>query len=428
MKFEKLNIKLYGKISLLTILILGIFSLVPAYGAVTETVSLTATNKTAASFSFDISPLNSRKYIYPTKVSFDTTGKVTSISPVPSYSGDFPAWDSGYPVNNWNRLVNNQNSSKYYENYIQISQFPHNFVTESLRDKFLVCGIALGTSKIAYGISDSPSGFINCFSTMNSNVSTNLCSNKAFATIISSNRAYCCWTYKPTDSNPVIILNSYTNSWLGDITINNSQISEDWGVSGCLMKDGNDEYVVIAYPTSANSISLLSFKDGNPNNYTITSGISVTNNISGAQIAISQNPRTGVVYLGWISGSNAFYKMGSFQPNSSTKFSFTNNSSDEIDFCDVNCTTAAFASIYAGSYNNFETSFTVSDDNGIINYCICGNHYITQTIAGTQSISNPKFAAAFQYLENNKYYSGCISCSRFRTFDFYSRLQKRNFI
>ena len=64
MKFRKLNINKYGKFSLVTILIVGIFFLAPVYGAVTETVSLTATNRTAASFSFDISPLNSRKYIY----------------------------------------------------------------------------------------------------------------------------------------------------------------------------------------------------------------------------------------------------------------------------------------------------------------------------------------------------------------------------
>ena len=74
MEFAKLNIKLYGKISLVTILIVGIFFLVPVHGAVTETVSLTATNKTAASFSFDIPPLNTRKYVYPTKVSFDSMG------------------------------------------------------------------------------------------------------------------------------------------------------------------------------------------------------------------------------------------------------------------------------------------------------------------------------------------------------------------
>lgn len=415
---------IYGKISLL-ILIVGIFCLVPVYGAVTETVSLTATNKTAASFSFDISPLNSRKYIYPTKVSFDTTGKVATTTPVPAYTTDFPPWDSGYPVNDWVRVINNQSSSKFYENFIQINQFPHNFVNSSLRDKFLVCGIKLGSSKIGYGISDSPSGFVDCFSSISSEVSSENCSNKAFATIISSNRAYCCWTYKPNGLNSVIMLNSYNNSWSDVTTINNSQISEDWGVSGCLMKDGNDEYIVIAYPTSANNVSILSFKDGSPNFYTITSGITVSNSISGAQITISQNPRTGDVYLGWISGSNAYYKIGTFQPNSSTKFSFSNNSSDEIAFCGVSySSSAAFASIYAGSYNNFETSFTVSDDNGIINYCICGNHTITQTIAGNQSISNPKFAAAFQYYvsESEKYYSGCISCSRFMNIDFYSRL------
>ena len=323
MKFEKLTIKKQGKISLVILLIVGIFFLAPVYGAVTETVSLTATNRTAASFSFDISPLNSRKYIYPTKVSFDTTGKVATITPVPAYTADFPAWDSGYPVNDWVRPVNNNTSSKYYENYIQINQFPHNFVTSDVRNKFLVCGITLGTSKISYGISDSTSGFVNCFSSMNSEVSDELCSNKAFATIISSNHAYCCWTYKPTDSNSVIKLNSYDNSWSAvTTTINNSQISEDWGVSGCLMKDGNDEYIVIAYPTSANNVSLLTFKDGYSSNYTITSGIGVTNNISGAQIAITQNPRTGVVYLGWISGSKAYYKTGNFQPGSSSKFSF----------------------------------------------------------------------------------------------------------
>ena len=418
MKFTKLNINKYGKFSLVTILIVGIFFLVPVYGAVTETVSLTATNRTAASFSFDISPLNSRKYIYPTKVSFDTTGKVATITPVPAYTADFPAWDSGYPVNDWTRPVNNQPSSSYFENYIQINQFPHNFVTSD-RNKFLVCGIKLGTSKIFYKKCDSPSEFVSCFSNMNEEVSSENCSNKAFATIISSNRAYCCWTYKPDNSNSVIKLNSYDNSWSAATTINNSQISEDWGVSGCLMKDGNDEYIVIAYPTSANNVSLLTFKDGNSSNYSITSGIGVTNNISGAQIAITQNPRTGVVYLGWISGSKAYYKTGNFQPGSSSKFSFNN---EEIELCNVSFSSAAYASIYAGSYNNFETSFTVSDDTGIKNYCICGNHFIVQLLPDSSDISTPKFAAAFQYFEDNKYYSGCISCSRFQKIDFYSRV------
>ena len=419
MTLRKLNIKKYGKFSLVTILIVGIFFLAPVYGAVTETVSLTATNRTAASFSFDISPLNSRKYIYPTKVSFDTTGKVATITPVPAYTADFPAWDSGYPVNDWTRPVNKQQSLNYFENYIQINQFPHNFVKSDAQNKFMVCGIKLGTSKIFYNICDSPSDFVSCFSNMNEEVSSENCSNKAFATIISSNHAYCCWTYKPNNSNSVIKLSSYDNAWSGATTINNSQISEDWGVSGCLMKDGNDEYIVIAFPTSANNVSLLSFKDGNSNNYSITSGIGVTNDISGAQIAITQNPRTGVVYLGWISGSKAYYKTGNFQPGSSTKFSFNN---EEIELCNVSFSTAAYASIYAGSYNNFETSFTVSDDTGIKNYCICGNHFIVQLLPDSSGIDSPKFAAAFQYFQNNSYYSGCISCSRFKTFDFYSRL------
>ena len=117
MKFEKLTIKKQGKISLIILLIVGIFFLVPTYGAVTESVSLIATQRTAASFSFDISPLNSRKYIYPSKVSFNTTGNIATTTPVPAYTGDFIAWDNGYPVNGWTRIINKQTSSQIYDNY-----------------------------------------------------------------------------------------------------------------------------------------------------------------------------------------------------------------------------------------------------------------------------------------------------------------------
>ena len=419
MKFDKLKINRYGKISLVTLLIVGIFFLVPVYGAVTETVSLTATQRTVSSFSFDISPLNSRKYIYPTKVTFDTTGIASEVSPVPPYTVDFPQWDSGYPVNDWNRYVNHQQLSSNYKNYTQISQFPRNFAESSYRNKFLVCGLPVGSVKLLYGISDSKAGFVNCYNSMTSEISSEA-SFKAFATVISTSRAYCIWTYKPTDSNPVIRMKYFTTSWSAESSIEDSQISEDWGVSGCLMKDGNEEYIVIAYPTSANSINIISFKAGTPSSYTITSGISVSNTISGAQIAISQNPRTGVIYLGWISGSKACYKTGAFQPDSHTKFTF---SSSEYDICNVNYSNAAYASIYAGSYNNFETSFTVSDDDSIRNYCICGDHpIITQILPDSGSIPKAKFAAAFQYFENGNYYSGCICCSSFRYIDFYYRL------
>ncbi len=419
MKFRKLNINKYGKFSLVTILIVGIFFLAPVYGAVTETVSLTATQRTVSSFSFDISPLNSRKYIYPSKVTFDTTGIASEVTPVPPYTVDFPQWDSGYPVNDWNRFVNHQQVSINYKNYTQISQFPSNFAESTYRNKFLVCGLPVGSVKLLYGISDSKAGFVNCYNNMTSEVS-NEASFKAFATVIATSRAYCIWTYKPTNSDPVIRMKYFTTSWSAETSIEGSQISEDWGVSGCLMKDGNDEYIVIAYPTSANSINIISFKAGTPNSYTITTGISVNNTISGAQIAISQNPRTGVIYLGWISGSKACYKTGAFQPDSHTKFTFSNS---EYDICNVNYSNAAYASIYAGSYNNFETSFTVSDDDSIRNYCICGDHpVITQILPDSGSIPKAKFAAAFQYFENGNYYSGCICCSSFKFIDFYYRL------
>ena len=418
MKFEKLNINRYGKISLVLIIV-GIFFLVPAYGAVTESVSLTATQRTVSSFSFDISPLNSRKYIYPSKVTYDTTGNLLEITPVPAYTTDFPPWDSGYPVNNWTRAVNHQQLSVNYKNYTQISQFPNDFVETSYRNKFLVCGLPVGNSKLIYGISNTTSGLVDCYANMNSEISDEA-SYKAFATVIGSSRAYCIWTYKPTDSDPVIKMKYFTTNWSAETTIENSQIAEKWGVSACLMKDRNDEYVVIAYPNSETSISIASFKSDSPNNCSITSGIGVTNAVNGAQITISQNPRTGVVYLGWISGSKAYYKTGAFQPDSSTKFTFSNS---EYEICSVNYSNAAYASIYAGSYNNFETSFTISDDDSIRNYCICGDHpIITQVLPDSGTIPKVKFAAAFQYFYNGNYYSGCICCSSFRFIDFYSRL------
>ncbi len=409
-----------GKISLIILMILGIFCLNNVNASVTETVSLIATQRTAASFSFDISPLNTRKYVYPNKVSFNTTGNLATTTPVPAYTSDFPAWDSGYPVNNWTRIINNQTSSNFY-NYIQISQFPHDFAVSNLRDKFLVCGLQLTTSKITYATCDSPSSFGDIFSSMSTEISDEKSSIKAFATVIAKNRAYCFWTFKPQGANPVIKYCSYSNSWTSPTEISNSSISEKWGVSGCLMKNGNDEYIVIAYPTSDNSISLIAFKDGtNPSSSNITSGISVTNSINGAQITITQNPRTGIVYLGWISGNKAYYKTGTFQPDSNTNFSFSNT---ENQICSVNFEQAAYTTIYAGSYNNFETSFTISDYDSIRNYCICGEHpLIVQTLPGSGSLAKSRIATAFQYYADGNYYSGSICCSSFKIIDFYSRL------
>ena len=295
-------------------MILGIFCLNRVNAAVTESISLIATQRTAASFSFDISPLNTRKYIYPSKVSFNTTGNIETTTPVPPYTTDFIAWDNGYPVNGWTRTINKQTSTQFYDNYIQISQFPHDYAQSNLRDKFLVCG--LGSSKILYSTCNSPSDFVNAFSTMSSEVANGEISSKAFTTVISSNRAYCFWTYKPSGFSPVIKLSQFITSWSSPTTISDSMISEKYGVSGCLMKDGNDEYIVIAYPTSDYNISLLSFKNGNSSNYTITSSIGVTKPINGTQIAITQNPRTGIVYLGWICKNGdeykAYYKTGTF--------------------------------------------------------------------------------------------------------------------
>lgn len=406
-----------GKISLI-LLILGIFCLNKVYGAATETLSLIATQRTVASFSFNISPLNTRKYIYPSKVSFNTTGYVATTTPIPPYTGDFPAWDSGYPVNNWNEIASHSSTNFY--NYIQINQFPSDFAVASLKNKFLVCGLSLTNSKITYSTCDSPTSFGNTFSTMTNTISNEQSSVKAFATVISKNKAYCFWTYKPDNEDPVIKYSYYSNSWSSPTSISDSSISEKFGVSGCLMKEGNDEYIVIAYPTSDNSISLISFKDGNPNSYNITSGITVTNSLSGAQITISQNPRTGNVYLGWISGNNAYYKIGTFQPDSYTKFSF---SGSEKQICSIHSEQAAYTNIYAGSYNNFETSFTISDYDSIRNYCICGEHpLIIQTIPGSSSLAKLRIATAFQYFSNGNYYSGCICCSSFRFINFYYRL------
>lgn len=417
MMFSNIGKKIQGKISLVILLGVGIFCLTPIYAAVTENVSITATDYSVSSFSFNISPLSSRKNVYPEAASFDTTGRVATTTPVPAYNHDYIPWDNGYPVNAWTRVLNNKTQSVSRYNYIQVMQFPFDYGTSSLRNKFLVVGMNISPLSLTYGICNSPSDFVDCYTG-----EVGSCGSKAFALVISSTKAYCFYAYKQTGETPVLKMSSYSSSsWSSASIIDDSSFTDTWGVAGCLMKDGNNEYIIAAYPTDENNVSILSFKDGAySSTNSITSGISLSHSVSGAQIAITQNPRSGKVYLGWISGNKAYYKTGTFSPGASNRFSF---SSQETEICSISDSEATYACISAGSYNNFETSFTISDDAAIRNYCLCGEHSPTTQTLITESgaTSYLKYAMAFQYFEDGNYYSGCVCSSGFKSINFFRR-------
>lgn len=397
---------------------LGIFCLTPIYAAVTENVSITATDYSVSSFSFNISPLSSRKNVYPEAASFDTTGRVTTTTPVPAYTSDFIPWDNGYPINNWNRIINNQTQTKPHNNYIQICQFPYDYSVSSLRNKFLVSGITMNPVQLAYGVYGDVRDLTNCYDGEIIDTS----GVKAFTIVISKTKAYCFYSYMADDGKTELRMATYSgSSWTTPTTISDSSFVGIWGVAGCLMNNGNDEYIIAAYPVDENTVSILSFKDGYySSTQTINSGIALNNPVSGAQITITQNPRSGKVYLGWISGNKAFYKTGIFSPGSSNRFSF---SSQETEICSISDSKATYACISAGSYNNFETSFTVSDDSAIRNYCLCGERSpVAQTlITESGTTSYLKYAMAFQYFEDGNYYSGCVCSSGFKTINFFRR-------
>lgn len=409
--------KILGKISLVILLAVGIFCLSPLYASVTETISLTATQKLVASFSFEVGTFKSRKSVYPDRVSFDTTGYVATTTPVPSYVSDYVIWEDGFPVNDWQRNINNKKSTGMYYLYSRISQFPQDFASANLRNKYLISIVKMSPIEISYGISDTINGLIDC----ENGIVTSNCSNKSFAAIVSRTKAYCCWNQFDEEKSKTNLRIKYFNgsSWSSENIINNSETTNIYGVSGCLVKENEAEYIAIAYPTASKTISIVSFSDSSPNSYNITTGITVNNDIIGAEVAITQNPRNGNIYLCWISGGKAYYKIGNFSPNASTKFVF---SSEEIEICSVTDSNGNTAAISAGSFNNFETSFTICDDNGIRNYCVCGSHFVAQTLPGSESIGKPKYSTSFQYYENGNYYFGAFCCSKFYYFDFYSRL------
>lgn len=397
---------------------LGIFCLTPIYAAVTENVSITATDYSVSSFSFNISPLSSRKNVYPEAACFDTTGRVATTTPVPVYTHDFIAWDNGYPINRWYSVISNENQSVTHYNYLQSNQFPFDYSFASHRNKFLVCGMSISPPSLKYAICNSISNIADCYS----GGIIDSCASKAFITVISKTKAYCFYSYLTDAGNAELrmaILDGM--SWATPVAISDSSFVDTWGVAGCLMKNGNDEYVIAAYPTDENNVNILSFKDGNYNSSkNIAVGIPLNNPVSGAQITITQNPRSGKVYLGWISGNKAFYKTGTFSPGSSNRFSF---SSQETEICSISDSKATYACISAGSYNNFETSFTVSDDAAIRNYCLCGDRApVAQTlITESGATSYLKYAMAFQYYEEGNFYSGCVCSSGFKTINFFRR-------
>ena len=206
-----------------------IFCLTPLYGAVTENVSLTATEYSVSSFSFDISPLSSRKNVYPEAASFDTTGRIATTTPVPTYIHDFVPWDNGYPINAWSRVINNKAQTTARNNYIQAWQFPHDYSSISLRNKFLVCGMTIKPAKIVYGIVDSANNIVDSYS---GNV-CDACSSKAFTIVICSTKAYCFWAHREDDETPLLKMSSFSSSnWSGATIINDSSFTDTWGGTG----------------------------------------------------------------------------------------------------------------------------------------------------------------------------------------------------
>lgn len=210
------------------------------------------------------------------------------------------------------------------------------------------------------------------------------------AMVISKHRAYFFW-FENTDKLQMLSYNG--SAFSSQIQFADSNIQPGFGVSGCLIASGTDEYVAITYAKSGTEVNIVTFKVPDFGNEdlpatTATSTITI-GTADSRQVAITHNPRTGKVFLSWIFNQEGYYRgfkftpPGTFVPEIPVPPNFSSN------------LTTSFGVSVSG-LSNFETSFALPKSP--VNFV--ENSLLKSAVISQELVSPRGYAVQFPYISS----------------------------
>ncbi|NCB38357.1 MAG: hypothetical protein EOM80_06250, partial [Erysipelotrichia bacterium] len=409
--------KIPGKISLILVLLLGIFYPCAVSAVATRSVSVNATSLYVASFSFNSGEFAARQNIFPDRVFFNASGTTEGYTPL-AYSSDYPPWAANYTAGTWSLTKTAGTFDALIEPSMQACQV-HAGANAALSPG------AILVSHMTLQLVDEPreilfNAYANEANLFTSplpgfpRLVTSGTPSKPHAMVVSSTRVYFFWvaadkicarTFDGTDFTAVA-------------TFTNADTNATYGVSGCLVNAAGSEFIALTYATSNSAINIVSFKDSdftNNGDFSITATTSLPIGIfDSTHVGITQNPRTGKMLLLWENAGVAKFRTGDFSAPGGT-FSFSGETTFGAGF------EKTFGVALSG-FENFENSFVLPHD-------LDGQekHYLLKEPAAVSlhsmlpDIPDIGYAVLFPYTASGKKYAGLINLSSYYKFDFYRR-------
>ncbi len=369
-------------------------------------------NPLTASFTFSQPEITGRKYVVPDLAFFNASGSIQTYRPA-SAPINFPAWQSNYPAANWQSMLTTRpyTDGTFYENCVNAAQVPVNYAFAGLREKFLITTMNLSaTREIFISVFNEDNEVFQAIPVSKTKVSTTTNAPKSHSMVVNTNRAIVFWLSLGNILRYASSVDCQT--WIDHGEIVGSSINTNFGPAGALLKNGNNEYISVAYPsTTAGTIRILTCQDAELPNFH-TTDISGLGNISGAAVSIFQNPRTEEVFIAWLDNTQIKYKKGTFDPASTPRFTFE----AAINALDAG---QSFTNLGLSGFGgqNFDQSLVVSIAGGMKHY-----HPLNSNTSG---IFPPAvaagFASQFSYEKDNDLYAGQVIISGFKNFEFFSR-------
>ncbi len=393
-----------GIFYLVCFFILGIFS--PSLQAVqTIHLDVPALSTYAATFSFDTGEI-AKRATYPDRAYFNSSGTINTIGAISAYSTDFSPWLTNYSSNAWSFSKSGGGAPNFFEFSMQAKQVRPSSSYGISDGSFIISRMKLTAAHeielLAYSneanlLSTVTAGFPKLLSTNNL--------SKPHAMVETLSGLYFFWVAQDNK----IHYNKYSGTFGSEITLTNTDTDSSFGVSGCRINSGTDTYVAFTYPKSASEVNIVTFKENDfPNTATTTISLS---NISSSQVAISQNPRTGIIYLSWINGATAYYMPCTF----TAPTTFSGGTATAI--------TSTWQSTYGvgvQGYDNFETNFSLpspsAGDNTIKDILLKNTTSIHESFSPYNG-----YSCIFPCTISGKQYAGMVILSGFTEFRFYKK-------
>jgi len=387
---------------------MGIFYTPPLI-AVTESLSVSVSNIYNASFSFNLAPFVSRRYIVPDRVFFNASGTPQEFS-TSTTPQSFPEWHTTYHPATWQDPWKSADlAADATFGFPQILQLPQALSANLPARTVLIAAMnvapnynislraytteenLLTSTAVGFPMVISSPGILKPFSMLHSG-------GKVFFLYVNF-------------SDSRIHMKTYDGSVLDEQIFSNTDLDAAFGVAGCTFKHNSEEYIALTYARSTSEISIVTFKpDEFPNTATFTLNIGTFDSFS---VPITHNPRTGIFALTWTDlAGNAYHKSGTM--TSPGNFSFSATSPPFGGNFERNLSSSIL------SLNNFENSIVVPAKNAVnkmSSYFLHGSN--PPTLA--KDFATTGYTAQFPYFSNGTHYLGLLRLTGFKTFNLHRR-------